>query len=139
MKLEIELMHPNTKIPTKANKYDAGYDLYSIEDGSIIPGERICIPTGLKMAIPIGFYGRIAPRSGLAVREGIDVMAGVIDSGYKDEICVVLINHNNKLYKYKKGDRIAQMIITPCESPEINIVDKLSSLDRGGGFGSSGV
>lgn len=138
MKLEIELIHPDAKIPTKSNKYDAGYDLYSIEDGIILPGKRALIPTGLKMAIPIGLYGRIAPRSGLAVRNGIDTLAGVVDACYKNEICVILLNTDKNEYKYKKGDRIAQIIITPCESPEMAIVDKLSSLDRGGGFGSTG-
>lgn len=137
--LEIKLLHSNAKIPTKLNEYDAGYDLYAIADGYIEPNKQECIPLGFAISIPNKMYGRIAPRSSLALKYGIDIMAGVIDPGYKDEVCVILRNHGTKTYEYKIGDRIAQLIITLYDSPPITVVKQLSSKDRGGGFGSTGV
>ncbi len=140
--------------PSKNTNEDAGYDLYSTEMCSLNPVERRLVSTGISIEIPEGYYGRIAPRSGLAVKKGIDVMAGVIDSGYRGEIKVLLVNisRDNPQGVYenffgsfgkvhiKQGDRIAQIIIEKCYSPKWTEVEELSNSDRDeGGFGSSGI
>jgi dUTP pyrophosphatase len=119
---------------------NAGYDIGSNEDKVVKAGTRECIDTGVSCAIPKGFYGRIAPRSGLAVKHGINVLAGVADSNYVGILKVVLHNTSDKDFVVNKGDRIAQLIITPYLSPEIEEVSSLDETDRGdSGFGSSGV
>jgi dUTP pyrophosphatase len=92
MKIQIKLLTPTSKIPTRGSDFAAGYDLYTTETYELKPGERHLYKTGLATAMPDGVYGRIAPRSGLAYKNGIDVMAGVIDSDYRNEIGVVLVN-----------------------------------------------
>ena len=142
--------------PFQANISDAGYDLFSTEYITIEPFQRRLISTGIKIEIPEGFYGRIAPRSGLACKKGIDVMAGVIDSGYRGEIKVLLINLNFEGYNLKPnafeamfgsankidikpGDRIAQLIIEKCYKVDWKEMNTLENSKRGqGGFGSSG-
>lgn len=118
----------------------AGYDLKAIESGSISPLSRSIIRTGIRVEIPVGYYGRVAPRSGLAVKNGINVLAGVIDSDYRGEIMVVLHNTDqHHSYHYEKGDRIAQLIIETCHHLVIEYVDSLESTERGkDGFGSTG-
>ena len=154
---------PNATTPTKTHAWDAGYDLYSCESASILPMERKVICIGIEIEIPTGFYGRIAPRSGLAVRAGLDTLAGVIDCGYRDEVKVVLINLNlpqvllnnqndkramsttmlfgdKNRYDISSGDRIAQIIIERCHEAtwrEKESLDKHSQ--RNGGFGSTGI
>lgn len=125
--------------PVKGTPDAAGYDLFSIEEGEIYPQERKMIDTGIQMEIPKGYYGRIAPRSGLALKNGIDVMAGVIDSDYRNNIKCILLNTDiNNIYKYNIGDKIAQIIIE--KHYEINFidVDTLDKTERSGGFGSTG-
>jgi dUTP pyrophosphatase len=140
--------------PSQNTDTDAGYDLYSTETCVISPLERRLVDTGIKIEIPKGYYGRIAPRSGLAVKKGIDVMAGVIDSGYRGVVKVLLINlgpQNIKKTPYesffgphgkvdiKQRDRIAQIIIEKCHSVTWIEKEELSSSERDdGGFGSSG-
>jgi dUTP pyrophosphatase len=98
------------------------------------------IPTGLSVAIPSGHYGRIAPRSGLAAKHGIQVHAGVVDSDYRGEMRVCLINHGSEMVEFKPGDRIAQLIIERCLITPAAWADNLDSTERGqGGFGSTGV
>ena len=141
--------------PSRNTNEDAGYDLYSTDMCSLKPMERRLVSTGISIEIPEGYYGRIAPRSGLAVKKGIDVMAGVIDSGYRGEIKVLLVNLNPPSPKknayesffgsfgkidIKQEDRIAQIIIEKCYSPKWIEVEELSNSERDeGGFGSSGV
>lgn len=133
-------MSEKAQEPKRSNDTDAGYDLYSIEDKTIKPKSRAMIKTGISMAIPSGFVGLIWPRSGLAVKHGIDTLAGVIDSGYRGEICVVLQNHGDKSYEVKSGDRVAQMLFQSVECVYFNEVDDLQESQRGnGGFGSSGA
>lgn len=133
------VLGPNATLPTKAHPNDAGYDLYASAEGIINPGSCFSIPTDIKITVPIGTYGRIAPRSGLASKFGIDVMAGVIDHEYTGFVRVMLINHGEFPYEFKKGDKIAQLIIEEIRQVELNIVDKLNETSRGeGGFGSSG-
>lgn len=119
---------------------NAGYDIGANESKTIKAGSRECIGTGVYCTIPKGYYGRIAPRSGLAAKHGIDVLAGVIDNCYTGEIKVVLLNTGTEDFDVKKGDRIAQLIVTPYTSPELTEVSSLDETDRGDkGFGSSGV
>ena len=127
------------KIPKKANSSDAGFDLYALNNGCIAPKMRLAIETGLAVAIPRGWYGRVAPRSGLAHNFGIDVLAGVIDSSYRGEIKVILINHGTGDFSFEAGDRIAQLVLEKCGEWQIQEVESLDQTVRGeGGFGSTG-
>ena len=140
MKIKIKRLKPDGKTPTRAKSSDAGYDLYSVVDVLITPTARELVATGIAIEIPEGYYGRIAPRSGLAVKAGIDILAGVIDSGYRNEVKVVMINLGQGLVSVNKGDRIAQLIIEKCHDVEWEETEELSDSDRGeGGFGSSGA
>lgn len=134
MKLEEEAI-----LPSRSNPSDAGYDLYAVED-TIIPARgRALVRTGIAMAIPGGYAGLIWPRSGTAVKAGLDVLAGVVDSGYRGEVCVVLQNHSDSDYTVRVGDRAAQMLIQRVSEVEITVESTLDKSDRGtGGFGSSG-
>jgi dUTP pyrophosphatase len=129
------------KAPKRANPTDAGADLFSLEKYTVQPLERKLISTGISMEIPEGYYGRIAPRSGLAVKNGADVLAGVVDSSYRGEIKVVIYNtdKSNTLF-VEIGDRVAQIIIEKHYNFEfVEVVEELSETDRGsGGFGSTG-
>lgn len=159
MDISYTLAHKKALPPKRNSEGDAGFDLFSVEDCFISPFERKLVRTGIHIAIPDGYYGRIAPRSGLAFRNGIDVMAGVIDSSYRGELKVLLVNLTrpeppvndsvftfetlfgslNK-FKIKQGDRIAQLIIEKYYAPEWKRVDYLGETERAeNGFGSSGV
>ena len=116
------------------------------ENGEIVlkiaPGGRALIPTGLKMALPTGYEGMVRPRSGLALKHGITVLntPGTIDSDYRGDVGVVLINHGDKTFTVNQGDRIAQLIINKVEQVEFEIVNELDDTARGsGGFGSTNV
>lgn len=127
--------------PTRAYEFDAGADLYFSSDVSVTlqPGERKLFPTGIALAIPEGFVGLIWPRSGNAVKKGFDTMAGVIDSQYRGQIHVLLINHSDEPQEVNPGDKIAQIIIQKCYSFPFVAVKELPSAHRGeNGFGSSG-
>ena len=140
MKISVLKLHPDATLPTQGAPFDAGYDLTSVEPKKIPPMGRTVVPTGISMEIPEGFYGRVAPRSGLAVKKGIDVLAGVIDSGYRNEIGVVLINLGGSLVTLPAGTRIAQIIIEKCHEIEWNDVEELAGSNRGQrGFGSTGT
>ena len=138
--LYIKKLSPDAVTPTKANQYDAGYDLYSIMDCEIGPHSQKLIKTGISMAIPKGYVGLIWPRSGLAYKHGIDIFAGVIDSGYRGDIGAILYNSRLDHYRVKKGDRIAQLVLQKVENFELIEVSDLNNTDRGdGGFGSTGA
>ena len=92
MEILIKKNNEQATIPTQATEGDAGYDLYSLEEVTLAPMARAVVKTGISIAIPMGFYGRVAPRSGLAVKKGLDVLAGVVDAGYRGDVGVVLIN-----------------------------------------------
>ena len=131
---------PEAKIPTKSNSTDAGFDLYATEAATMYPSERRQINTGISMAIPNGHVGLIWPRSGSAVKFGIDTLAGVIDSEYRGEICVILQNHGNLPYTVTSGDRVAQIIIHKIPDLEMKLSETLNDTERGtGGFGSTGA
>jgi dUTP pyrophosphatase len=114
-------------------------DLCSIEDLSIGSKQRVMARTGLAVAIPPGFYGRVAPRSGLAVNKGLDVLAGVIDSDYRGEICCLLYNTGDEVISLPAGSKICQLIIEQIITPEAVWATDLDETARGaGGFGSTG-
>lgn len=141
--LKVKLLHPDAKVPTRANPTDAGLDLCAItEDGGIARiegGYRKIVSTGIAISIPQGYVGRILPRSGLAAKEGIHVMAGVVDSSYRGEIKVVLLNTAPGGFIYRTGDRIAQLVIQKIQLWNPEVVDELDETERGeNGFGSSG-
>jgi dUTP pyrophosphatase len=138
-RLEFMRLHPQARLPTRGSLYSAGLDLYSIESLWIAAHGRATVRTGLSVAIPHRFYGRVAPRSGLAVKHGLDVLAGVIDSDYRGEIVCALINHGDEPFEIETGMRIAQLIIESITTPTPIWSEDLKETERGsGGFGSTG-
>ena len=114
-------------------------DIYSIEDITIEPKQRVLARTGLAVAVPLGFYGRVAPRSGLAVKNGLDVLAGVIDSDYRGEVCCALLNTGDETVSLPHGSRLCQLIVEQIITPTPMWVEELEETTRGaGGFGSTG-
>ncbi len=140
-KIKIKKINENAKVPNYAHQGDAGLDFYSAEENYILkPGERKGFSTGIKMEIPNKYVGLIWDKSGLAAKYGMKMMAGVIDSTYRGEVIVVLINLGNKEYLVEKNAKIAQMLIQKIEKAEIEIVKSLDITKRGdGGFGSTGI
>lgn len=137
--LKFKQLHPAARLPTRGSAESAGLDLYSIEDMEIPAGGRAAVQTGLAVAIPHGYYGRIAPRSGLAVRHGVDVLAGVIDADYRGHLKCALINHGAETFHIAAGQRIAQLIIEAIITPAPQWAEDLDDTARGaGGFGSTG-
>jgi dUTP pyrophosphatase len=132
--------HEHAVLPKRGSNFSAGSDLYSVLDYVIEPKSRCLISTGLKMKFPQDVYARIAPRSGLALKNGIDVMAGVIDPDYTGEIKVLLYNSSNINFEVQRGDRIAQIIFEQFKYPNFSEVTEITETDRSsGGFGSTGV
>lgn len=124
--------------PTKASMYSAGYDLYSAHDALIPPRDKAVVRTDIQICVPDGTYGRVAPRSGLAASNFIDIGAGVIDLDYRGNVGVVMFNHSQDGLVVKKGDRIAQLICEKIVYPWLKEVLSLDTTERGGnGFGSS--
>ena len=139
MNIKVKKLSEDAIIPTRANSTDAGLDLYSTQDLIVLKKTRAMIRTNISLEIPEGYYGRIAPRSGLAWKHGIDVFAGVVDSSYRGPINVILYNSCANDFKISKGDRIAQLIIEKHYNFPIEVVEELSDTNRGsGGFGSTG-
>jgi dUTP pyrophosphatase len=137
--LKILLRNENAVVPYRFNHDDAGYDLSSSENSVIPARQRGIVKTGISIGLPPNTYGRVAPRSGLAVKKGINVGAGVVDRSYTGEICVVLFNHSDEDFEIKIGDRIAQLIIECILTSDVEIVTSLNDTIRGeNGFGSSG-
>ncbi len=143
LSIDLKLIDPTVEPPQAQNRGDAGYDLRSTQDYKIEPGQRCLVSTGIALAIPEGYAGFVQPRSGLAIKHGITALnsPGLIDSGYRDEIKVILINHDPmETFVINKGDRIAQLVIQKYETINWEITDNLEESDRGtGGFGSTGV
>lgn len=136
--IKICLLHPDAQIPKQGSSGAAGYDLVSVEDKTIPKKGRTLVDTGVSLHIPQGFYGRVASRSGLASRHGIEVGAGVIDSDYRGPLKVILYNHGDEDYSIKKGDKMAQLVITQILHPVFILVESLDESSRGsGGFGST--
>lgn len=139
MIIKFQKLVADAKIPTYAHPGDAGLDLYSCEDVVIKPGERHAVSLGFAMEFSHGFVARILDRSGMALKNGIHCLAGVVDAGYRGECKAVLINLGDVPYTIEKGDKVAQMLIQPVEICDIETVEELSNSERGeGGFGGSG-
>ena len=137
--LQIKFNAEDAIMPKRGSPDAAGYDLYSNESGRILPGHTRLYDTGISFKVPIGTYGRIAPRSGLS-KKGIMVNAGVIDRDYTGPVKIMLHNLSQFTYIVNKDDRIAQLILEKIETPEMILVDSLEDTERGsGGFGSTGV
>lgn len=140
-KILVKQLDAGLPLPRHAAPGDAGVDLVAREGGVVEPGERALIPTGVAVAVPAGFVGLITPRSGLAINHGISLVnsPGVLDSGYRGEICAIVINEGSDPFKYERGDRIAQLVVVPFVRQHYEVVEELPTTERGsGGFGSTG-
>ena len=142
MTLRYSRLHEEAREPTRAHDGDAGYDLYAVESARLGPGQRASVGTGIAVAIPEGWAGLVLPRSGLAARHGITIpnAPGLIDSGYRGEVRVLLLNADpQEDFEIAPGDRIAQLLLVRHEAPEVLEVESLDETARGvSGFGSSG-
>ncbi len=140
MKLKIKKLDKQAILPKREHEGDAGLDLYSIMNLEIAPNERVKIGTGIAMSLPLNYVGLLWDKSGLASKEGLKVLGGVIDAGYRGEIIVAIINLSENKYKVEKGQKIAQLLIQKVELPEVCEVSELEDTKRGfGGFGSTGI
>ena len=140
MKVRIQRIDKENEMVKYAHDGDAAFDLRSSEDLNLSAGGKIIVPTGIKMAIPEGFAGLIWDRSGLAANSSLHCLAGVVDSGYRGEVKVVLVNLSKHDMYIKKGMRIAQMVIQKIEHPVLEEVGSLDETKRNeGGFGSTGL
>ena len=141
MQINFIRLDPELPVPTTAHIGDAAVDLHSRVDVVLESGERSAVPTGLAVAIPDGYAGFVLPRSGHALRSGVGVVngPGLIDSGYRGEISVLLINHGSDAVSFERGDRIAQLSVVPVPEVTWTEVEFLEGTKRGaGGFGSTG-
>jgi dUTP pyrophosphatase len=132
---------PPLDLPRYETPGSAGLDLRADEAFSLAPGERRLVPTGLAVEIPAGHEGQVRPRSGLAARHGIGMVngPGTVDSDYRGEVGVLLVNHGREAVAFSRGDRIAQLVVSPVVRVEVELVEELTETDRGaGGFGSTG-
>ena len=137
--LRCKQLNPRAVLPRRGSALAAGLDICSIQDLRIEPKTRMMARTGLAVAIPQGFYGRVAPRSGLAAKNGLDVLAGVIDSDYRGEVCCLLYNTGNEAINLPAGSKICQLIVEQIITPEAEWATDLDETARGaGGFGSTG-
>ena len=139
--MEVTRLQPTATLPTRGTADAAGFDLFSVEHYVVFPGQRVVVSTGIGLTrLPEGTYGRIAPRSGLAVKHGLDTLAGVVDPDYRGEIKVVLLNTDARTpFVIKPGYRIAQIILENYTVADVVEVFTTSSTERGdAGFGSTG-
>lgn len=139
MKLNVKKLHPEAKLPQFVHTTDAGLDLFTREDVTIVPGERVSVPTGIAVQIPVGYVGLIWDKSGIAQKGGLKTLGGVIDADYRGEVFVGLFNTGTEPYQFSRGQKVAQLLIQKVEHPEIIEVDELDATVRGdGAFGSTG-
>jgi dUTP pyrophosphatase len=143
VKIFIKRLDPELALPAYATIGDAGMDLFAAEDVSLKPFGRAAVPTGIALAIPEGYAGFVQPRSGRALNEGLGVVnsPGLIDSGYRGEIKVIVINLNDVgLIDIHRGQKIAQIVFQKVEQADVEVVDELPASERGArGFGSTGI
>jgi len=143
MVFRVKKLTVDAEIPTRGTSGSVGYDLYSSVAMTIDPGDHGLVGTGISICPPDGTYGRIAPRSGLAVKKGIHVGAGVVDPDYTGELKVVIFNHGKSVFDVQVGDRIAQLVLECCVVPPVQVVgddEEMTTTTRGdGGFGSTNV
>lgn len=139
MMLSIQRLTPEAILPSRGSKHAAGLDVYSPQAYTLPPGQRVLIPLDISIELPIGTFAHLLPRSGLALKHGIHVGAGVVDSDYRGNVSVLLMNLGEEVVHIQAGDRIAQMVVLPCLLMEVNEVHQTTVSDRGtGGFGSTG-
>ncbi|MBN2200060.1 MAG: dUTP diphosphatase [Candidatus Aminicenantes bacterium] len=139
MKLEVQRIRPQARLPVYGHSGDAGLDLFSCLEESLSPGDVKAVPTGIRLAVPPGHVGLIWDKSGLSL-EGVHRLAGVVDAGYRGEVRVVLANLGREIFRIKAGMKIAQLLVQPVLSVEIEEVKELGDTPRGeGGFGSTGL
>ncbi len=142
MEVRVVKIHEDALLPHYAHPGDSGMDVYSIEEVSIAPGETRLVHTGLKIAVPGHYEAQLRPKSGLALQHGITLLntPGTVDSGYRGEVCVIVINHGREAYRIQKHAKIAQLVICPVIRANIVEVEQLDETARGdGGFGSTGL
>jgi len=140
MMLPVKKLHPDAILPTRGSEDAAGLDLYALEDLIIYGKDCASVRTGIAVAIPKGYFGKVEARSGLSFKHDIETGAGVIDADYRGEINVKLYNNGHRLFEIKKGQRIAQLIIQPylhCEPIEVADLNETRRGDKG--FGSTGM
>ncbi|KAG2498193.1 hypothetical protein HYH03_003947 [Edaphochlamys debaryana] len=139
-KLLVKKLSDKATLPKRGSAGAAGYDLSSAEDTVVPARGKAIVKTDIAIRVPKGTYGRVAPRSGLAVKNFIDTGAGVIDEDYRGNVGVVLFNHSDKDFEVKVGDRVAQLILERIVVPDVDEVEELDATDRGAnGYGSTGV
>ena len=141
MALNVTKLVPQATLPARSTPGAVGYDLFSIDNYVVLPGRRVVVSTGISVELPPGTYGRIAPRSGLAVKHGLDTLAGVVDPDYQGEIKVVLQNLDmQNPFVIRPGYRIAQLVLEQCVTPEVvEVTGAAAETQRGAaGFGSTG-
>lgn len=137
--IKVKKLKGDVVVPSYAHAGDAGMDVYAAEDIHIKKGERAKVPTGIAMEIPDGFVGLVWDKSGLSMNHGLKTLGGVIDSGYRGEVVIGIINLSNEDYTLKKGHKVAQILIQKVETPAIQEVEEISDSRRGEkGFGSTG-
>ena len=142
MTISFKRVHPEAVLPSYAHPSDAGMDVRSVDALVLAPGKRALVHTGLVINLPPRYEAQVRPRSGLALKLGVTVLntPGTIDSGYRGEIGVILINLGEADFEVRKGDKIAQLVIAPVTQPEVVETAEVDETDRGaGGFGSTGV
>lgn len=139
-RLLVKKLSENATLPKRGSAGAAGYDLSSAEDTVVPARGKAVVKTDIAIRVPKGTYGRVAPRSGLAVKNFIDTGAGVVDEDYRGNVGVVLFNHSDVDFQVKKGDRVAQLVLEVIKTPEVEEVEELDDTERGAnGYGSTGV
>jgi dUTP pyrophosphatase len=129
--IKAKKLHQDAKIPTRGNPTDAGLDIHTLESALIPAGQRALLRTGIALSIPVGQVGLVWPRSKLAAKKGLAVLAGVIDSGYRGEVMVSLLNTSDSPVEIKKGDKCAQMVVQFCDLLPVREVETLDETRRG--------
>ncbi|GBC06096.1 hypothetical protein RclHR1_06610019 [Rhizophagus clarus] len=140
LNLRVKRLSPKAKIPRRSSVKAAGYDLYSASNITIPAKGKALVPTDLAVVVPEGTYGRVAPRSGLALKNSIDCGGGVVDADYRGPVGVILFNHGDVDYQVNEGDRVAQLVLERISTPDVVEVEELDETERGNrGFGSTGL
>jgi dUTP pyrophosphatase len=139
MELRVKRIHPEARLPVFGHPGDAGLDLFSVVDRELDPGEVFAVPTGIQVAVPAGHVGLVWDKSGISL-QGVHRLAGVVDSGYRGEVQVVMINLSATTFAIRKGMKIAQLLIQPVAAVSVVEAQALDDTSRGqGGFGSTGL
>jgi dUTP pyrophosphatase len=139
MELRVKRIHPEAKLPVYGHSGDAGLDLFSVVDRELAPGEVFAVPTGIQVAVPAGHVGLVWDKSGISLKS-VHRLAGVVDSGYRGEVQVVMINLGAAPFAVRKGMKIAQMLVQPVAAVSVIECETLDGTSRGeGGFGSTGL